>query len=195
MLEGFVISQRTAGSHLFVPNPEKTISISSNMTIAAFRKKAINVLHSSILIFQEKKASQRLAKQLDKLIWEAYHDRQKYREKMQQITYNVSINGKYLLSRYSPAELLDLTDKQLAHGTVFENITNDYERNLRQLDSILQSTEGLQDLNNMQGSVLKCSNPRCTNSNISWTAVQTRSADEPMTLFCHCKNCGSRWKM
>ncbi|KAJ3594516.1 hypothetical protein NHX12_003823 [Muraenolepis orangiensis] len=35
----------------------------------------------------------------------------------------------------------------------------------------------------------KCKGKRCT-----YTQVQTRSADEPMTTFVFCNDCGSRWK-
>jgi len=36
---------------------------------------------------------------------------------------------------------------------------------------------------------------RCKQNNCAYTEVQTRSADEPMTLFFFCKSCGNRWKM
>jgi len=36
---------------------------------------------------------------------------------------------------------------------------------------------------------------RCKQHNCAYTEAQTRSADEPMTLFVFCKNCGNRWKM
>ncbi|CAF1223340.1 unnamed protein product [Adineta steineri] len=36
---------------------------------------------------------------------------------------------------------------------------------------------------------------RCKHNNCAYTEAQTRSADEPMTLFVLCKNCGNRWKM
>ncbi len=35
----------------------------------------------------------------------------------------------------------------------------------------------------------KCKSKKCT-----YTQVQTRSADEPMTIFCSCISCGYRWK-
>jgi transcription elongation factor S-II len=35
----------------------------------------------------------------------------------------------------------------------------------------------------------KCKSKKCT-----YTQVQTRSADEPMTTFVTCINCGNRWK-
>ncbi|KAG6008003.1 hypothetical protein E4U21_005237 [Claviceps maximensis] len=35
---------------------------------------------------------------------------------------------------------------------------------------------------------------RCKMKKVSYTQAQTRAADEPMTTFCECMNCGHRWK-
>ena len=40
---------------------------------------------------------------------------------------------------------------------------------------------------------LECS--KCRQKKVSYTQAQTRSADEPMTTFCECLNCGKRWKV
>lgn len=41
-------------------------------------------------------------------------------------------------------------------------------------------------------SEIKC--PACKKYNVTYNQVQTRSADEPMTTFCFCNECGKRWK-
>ena len=35
---------------------------------------------------------------------------------------------------------------------------------------------------------------KCKSNNTTYYSLQTRSADEPMTNFITCKNCGNRWK-
>ena len=36
---------------------------------------------------------------------------------------------------------------------------------------------------------------KCKSTRTNYRALQTRSGDEPMTLFFSCKDCGARWKM
>lgn len=40
--------------------------------------------------------------------------------------------------------------------------------------------------------LLKCG--KCKKRNCTYNQVQTRSADEPMTTFVLCNECGNRWK-
>ena len=35
----------------------------------------------------------------------------------------------------------------------------------------------------------------CRSRDIKFTLLQTRSADEPMSVFCRCERCGKRWRM
>ena len=36
---------------------------------------------------------------------------------------------------------------------------------------------------------------KCGQRKVAYSQMQTRSADEPMTTFCECTNCGNVWKV
>lgn len=48
------------------------------------------------------------------------------------------------------------------------------------------------DPNEANQSMIKCNS--CNQYNVRYTEFQSRSADEPMTIYCSC-TCGKRWKM
>ena len=43
-------------------------------------------------------------------------------------------------------------------------------------------------------SIIPCNKCYPLNTDVEWFEKQTRSADEPMTIFAFCKNCKTRWK-
>lgn len=43
-----------------------------------------------------------------------------------------------------------------------------------------------------KGTEFKCY--KCKSNKCTFYALQTRSSDEPMTLFVTCLNCGNNWK-
>jgi DNA-directed RNA polymerase subunit M/transcription elongation factor TFIIS len=60
-----------------------------------------------------------------------------------------------------------------------------------QLPTYLQREIVKEDLTNVT-SIFKCG--RCKQRKCNYTQVQTRSADEPMSVFVHCLFCDNRWK-
>ncbi|KAL5456961.1 hypothetical protein EMCRGX_G034190 [Ephydatia muelleri] len=74
-----------------------------------------------------------------------------------------------------------------------EQMASDSLKNLRQK----LTTDAIRDAQISAGGgtktdLLKCS--KCKKRNCSYTQAQTRSADEPMTTFAYCNDCGHRWK-
>tara|TARA_B110000908_G_scaffold172730_1_gene242463 strand:- start:17221 stop:17601 length:381 start_codon:yes stop_codon:yes gene_type:complete len=47
------------------------------------------------------------------------------------------------------------------------------------------------DTDEITESILVCG--KCKERKVDYYQKQTRGADEPMTCFCHCLNCGTRW--
>jgi transcription elongation factor S-II len=57
----------------------------------------------------------------------------------------------------------------------------------------IKKMEQLSKQNNVQGTdMFRCG--KCKKNNCTYYQMQTRSADEPMTTFITCLNCGKRWK-
>ena len=52
--------------------------------------------------------------------------------------------------------------------------------------------KNIYDVQQKINSEFKCR--RCKSNNCSYYQLQTRSADEPMTTFVSCQECGNRWK-
>lgn len=48
--------------------------------------------------------------------------------------------------------------------------------------------------NNMEAATDTFTCRKCKSKKCTYTQLQTRSADEPMTIFCQCIVCGHRWK-
>lgn len=80
------------------------------------------------------------------------------------------------LAKMTPEEMASDELKQLRAKFTKESI-NDHQ---------MARTEGAKT------SLLKCG--KCKSNNVTYTQMQTRSADEPMTTFAFCQECGHRWK-
>lgn len=74
-----------------------------------------------------------------------------------------------------------------------EEMASDEMKNLR--NKFLKEAINDAQLATVQGTstdLLKCG--KCKKRNCTYNQVQTRSADEPMTTFVMCNECGNRWK-
>lgn len=92
-----------------------------------------------------------------------------------------------LFDRYIDGEF---TMKELGHMTDYElqpenwiKLTNEQ---LEREQNILEGNKG------NTTDIYKCG--RCKKRECSYYMLQTRSADEPMTIFITCHNCGNRWR-
>lgn len=129
--------------------------------------------------------------------------KQTYTEKVRSLVFNLKKNGhlrdQVILGQVSPdllpkmtTEALQTEEKKEASDATVKKLQDS-----RRLDWD-QANEGkINDMCGIKGDMLNASLftcSRCKSIKTTSTQKQTRSADEPMTVFVFCLNCGKRWK-
>ncbi|KAL7460203.1 hypothetical protein ACHAXS_000666 [Conticribra weissflogii] len=129
--------------------------------------------------------------------------KQTYSEKARSLVFNLKKNSqlreRVILGQISPSRLLNMSSEELLSDEKAKE-RNETVQNLqesRRLDWE-QANEGkINEMCGIKGELLKASLftcGRCKSTKTTSTQKQTRSADEPMTVFVLCMNCGNRWK-
>merc|ERR1711862_844924 len=97
------------------------------------------------------------------------------------------------------SELMNTTPEQLSTDekkAEREKLEKDLQDS-RRLDWEQANEDKINDMCGITGDLLNASLftcGRCKSIKTTSTQKQTRSADEPMTVFVFCMNCGNRWK-
>jgi len=132
-----------------------------------------------------------LATQLEEEIFGLYkRTDQKYKNQIRSRVFNLkdkknaALRNNLLLGVLSPDKLAKMSSEEMAN----EEVKKQREQFVK---------DGINDaqLSQVQGtktSLLKCN--KCQKRDCTYSQIQTRSADEPMTTFVVCNNCGNRWK-
>jgi len=97
---------------------------------------------------------------------------------------NQALRENFLLGILTAERLAKMTSEEMAN----EEIKKQREQFVK--DGINDSQ--LSQVQGTKTSLLKCN--KCGKRDCTYSQVQTRSADEPMTTFVLCNNCGNRWK-
>lgn len=97
---------------------------------------------------------------------------------------NPSLRNNFLSGALQPQRLCKMTPEEMA---------SDEMKKLR--EKFVKEAINDAQLATVQGTkteMLKCG--KCKKKNCTYNQLQTRSADEPMTTFVLCNECGNRWK-
>ncbi|KAA0196300.1 Transcription elongation factor S-II, partial [Fasciolopsis buskii] len=96
---------------------------------------------------------------------------------------NLRIN--VLMGHVNPTKLASMTSEEMASKEMKE-LREKYTKETIE-DHQMAVTGGTET------DLLRCG--KCKQTKCTYNQVQTRSADEPMTTFVFCNNCGHRWKV
>lgn len=97
---------------------------------------------------------------------------------------NPNLREQVICGNISPAKIATMTTEEMASDNM-KKLRHEMTKEAIRDAQLAQVTGTKSDL-------LKCS--KCKKRNCSYTQAQTRSADEPMTTFAYCNDCGYRWK-
>lgn len=112
---------------------------------------------------------------------------------------NVDLASQVLLGQISSEDLVNFSSEQLASQKQREEEEAKKKKfnDANRLDWDQANEKKINDMCGIKGDLLKASLftcGRCKSVKTTSTQKQTRSADEPMTVFVLCLNCGKRWK-
>lgn len=133
-----------------------------------------------------------LACRIEAAMWSQYKDtnaayKTKYRELAMNLkdAANPDLNDALLAGAWTPEQIVSMSSKDLASQSLKEQREKDAKWEMAAARSDLGKLNGLTDMFRCG----KCKERKCT-----YYQMQTRSADEPMTVFVRCTVCGNRWK-
>lgn len=97
---------------------------------------------------------------------------------------NPNLRTNFLVGAITPARLAVMTAEEMASDEI-KQLREQFKKEAIN-DAQLATVQGTKT------DLLKCG--KCKKCNCTYNQVQTRSADEPMTTFVLCNECGNRWK-
>lgn len=98
---------------------------------------------------------------------------------------DISLKERLLGKAINPADILDMEPWEMYPSIWHQAIVNSQKRR-----KLYES--GLANLSTVSDGMFKCG--KCGKLKTTYYQLQTRSADEPLTTFVTCLNCGNRWK-
>lgn len=98
---------------------------------------------------------------------------------------NPELRSNVLSGAIKPHELVKMSPQEMAPEALKKEIEKIHKQNLFDAQGAVEKRA--------ISSSFTCG--KCKQKKVSYYQLQTRSADEPLTTFCTCENCGNRWKM
>ena len=160
----------------------------------------LGVFNIDLGLFEEEETQYR-AQEVEEAMHQKYGDDKKgYKEKYMQLISNLKKNdnlrANVMAGSTAASALMDMTSQDMQTEERKAQIKKAKEDIFNR--DLLNWEEKNEDLINAQcniknqAGIFKCG--KCKGMNTSNYQKQTRSADEPMTVFVRCKDCGNRWR-
>jgi transcription elongation factor S-II len=174
------------------PLPPRTVSNEQFETVRKARRDFIyKKLEETVkkLTSPPIKTAQALSIEIEDAIFRKSDHDARFRSLMEVLTNPISVEGlqlgkKLLEGKITPERFASLEGEAL--------MTDEQLRELDQMREMAISANTVPKPLLSTTSLFRCR--RCGSNQVSFYQQQTRSADEPMTNFCKCGNCGNEWR-
>eukprot|EP00299_Pterocystis_sp_00344_P003722 c14491_g1_i1.p1 GENE.c14491_g1_i1~~c14491_g1_i1.p1 ORF type:complete len:528 (-),score=127.92 c14491_g1_i1:74-1567(-) len=139
-------------------------------------------------------SARQLAEKIEQAVFDLDGEPSKrYKDKMRSVTYNLGPKGnadlrsQLFCGQVKPERIAQMTTVEMAAKALQQ-----FRQQIRE-EATNKSIDAASDTSQLQTSdAFKC--PSCGQRKCTYREMQTRSADEPMTVFITCVACGHNWK-
>jgi len=143
-------------------------------------------------VLKEAEVGFELAKELIKV---CKNDKQQLSSKLSLVNQvftkiNPEWKGMLIDGTETPANFARMSERDMATKDTLEKMK---EIQKKANEANRTDGEAIEHSKSTAESIIQCFN--CKQKKVTFYLQQTRSADEPMTQFCTCLNCGKRWKI
>lgn len=176
------------------PRNPKTDGVNTTLYDDATRNASVSALYTALAIEREDepKAILKVATEIESEVFKAEYAavNDGYRNKLRTFTMNLrnkknpDLRGQLLEGTITPAAFIKMSPNDMAPEALKKEIEKLQKQNLFDAQGATEK-RAVTDR-------FTCG--KCKHKKVSYYQMQTRSADEPLTTFCTCENCGNRWK-
>lgn len=179
--------------HSGVRNP-KIDGVNTTLYDNSTRNASISALYTALAIERDDDAKVILAvaTEIESEVFRAEYSNvnDSYRNKLRTFTMNLrnkknpELRGRLLTGHITPGTFTKMSPNEMAPEALKKEIEKLQKQNLFDAQGATEK-RAVTDR-------FTCG--KCKHKKVSYYQMQTRSADEPLTTFCTCENCGNRWK-
>lgn len=187
-------SSAPAGKFHSGPRNPKIDGVNTTLYDNSTRNASVSALYTALAIERNDSSSViiKIATEIESEVFKAEYAaiNDNYRNKLRTFTMNLrnkknpELRARLLTGQISPANFIKMTPNEMAPESLKKEIEKLHKQNLFDAQGATEK-RAVTDR-------FTCG--KCKHKKVSYYQMQTRSADEPLTTFCTCENCGNRWK-
>ncbi|GEQ71752.1 hypothetical protein JCM33374_g5438 [Metschnikowia sp. JCM 33374] len=176
------------------PRNPKTDGVNTTLYDNSTRNASVSALYTALAIERDDDSAAILAvaREIESEVFKAEYAAvtDSYRNKLRTFTMNLrnkknpQLRGRLLEGHITPSVFIKMPPSEMAPEALKKEIEKLHKQNLFDAQGATEK-RAVTDR-------FTCG--KCKHKKVSYYQMQTRSADEPLTTFCTCENCGNRWK-